>query len=176
MNRRLVYGMRTIGQGASSAKRFCGVMNMPPPPKPNTYHRHNKALVIASRAVACETMLEAGTEIHEHKGNLNADGISQCGVSCDGTWQKRGHSSINGCVTALSMDTGKCLDVEVLRKVCHGCQRHENQQGKNKVWEAEHAGKCKANYTGSAPSMETEGVKLWGTGPRNCVTLYIDIE
>ena len=72
---------------------------------------------------------------------------------------RRGHSSINGCVTALSMDTGKCLDVEVLRKVCHGCQRHENQQGENTVWEAEHAGKCKANYTGSAPSMETEGVK-----------------
>ena len=26
-------------------------------------------------------------------------------------------------VTTLSIDTGKCLDVEVLTKVCHGCQR-----------------------------------------------------
>ena len=108
VNRRLVYGMRTIGQGASSAKRFCGIMNMPPPPKPNAYDRHNKALLKASRATASETMLEAGREIHEEKGE-DADGISQCGVSCDGTWQRRGHSSMNGCVTTLSMDTGKCL-------------------------------------------------------------------
>lgn len=31
VNRRLVYAMRTIGKGASSAKRFCAIMNMPPP-------------------------------------------------------------------------------------------------------------------------------------------------
>ena len=85
----------------------------------------------------------------------------QCGVSCDDheTWQKRGHSSMNGYVTTLSMDTGKCLDIEVLSKVCRGCERHENQQDteEKKVWQAEHVGKCKANYTGSEPSMETEG-------------------
>lgn len=39
--------------------------------------------------------------------------------------KKRGHSSLNGCVAVLSIDTGKCLDVEVLTKVCRGCQRHE---------------------------------------------------
>ena len=46
----------------------------------------------------------------------------QCGVSCNDheTWQKRGHSSMNGYVTTLSMDTGKCLNIQVLRKVCHG--------------------------------------------------------
>ena len=32
----------------------------------------------------------------------------------------RGHSSMNGYVTTLSMDTGKCLDIEVLSKVWHG--------------------------------------------------------
>ena len=32
VNKRFVYGMRLIGQGRTSAKRFCG-MNMPPPPK-----------------------------------------------------------------------------------------------------------------------------------------------
>ena len=108
--------MRTIGQGASSAKRFCGVMNMPPPPKPNTYHRHNKALVIASRAVACETMLEAGTEIHKHKGNFTADGISQC-----------------GCVTALSMDTGKCLDVEVLTRYAMDAKDMKTNRTQEKI-------------------------------------------
>ena len=56
--------MRSIGQGASSAKRFCGVMNMPPPPKPNAYQGHNKALMKATKTVAEETMNSAAIEIH----------------------------------------------------------------------------------------------------------------
>ena len=84
VNRRLVYGMRSIGQGASSAKRFCGVMNMPPPPKPNAYQRHNKALMTAAKKVAEETMHSAAREIHELSHDVNE--ITKCGVSCDGTW------------------------------------------------------------------------------------------
>lgn len=159
VNRRLVYGMRSIGQGASSAKRFCGVMNMPPPPKPNAYQRHNKALMKAAKKVADDTMLSAAKEIHQVSHDANE--ITSCGVSCDGTWQRRGHSSMNGCVTVLSMETGKCLDVAVLSKVCQGCQRHEKEEDseEKRLWQADHQGKCKANYKGSAPAMEVEGVK-----------------
>ncbi|GFX50359.1 uncharacterized protein TNCV_338941 [Trichonephila clavipes] len=32
--------------------------------------------------------------------------IVECGISVDGTWQRRGYSSMNGCVAALSVDTG----------------------------------------------------------------------
>ena len=35
-------------------------------------------------------------------------------VTVDGSWQKRGHNSLNGVVTAIS--GGKCVDVEVLSK------------------------------------------------------------
>lgn len=94
VNRRLVYGMRTIGQGEASARRFCGIMNMPPPPKPKAYSRHNKALLKAAKAVANQTLNDAQKEIHHLKGE-DVEGFSNCGVSCDGTWQKRGHSSLN---------------------------------------------------------------------------------
>jgi len=159
VNRRIVYGMRTIGQGSTSAKRFCGMMDMPPPPKPKAYARHNKALLKATKTVAADTMTKAGIEIHELKVQED-DGIVHCGVSSDGTWQRRGYSSMNGCVTTITMDTGKCIDVEVLSKVCHTCQRHEQHQDNNeeRVWQAEHARKCTANFTGSAPAMETVGV------------------
>ncbi|GBN74350.1 hypothetical protein AVEN_210639-1 [Araneus ventricosus] len=30
-----------------------------------------------------------------------------CGVPMDGAWQKRGYSSLNGCVSCISVDTGK---------------------------------------------------------------------
>lgn len=68
---------------------------------------------------------------------------------------------MNGCVTTLSMDTGKCLDVEVLSKVSHACQKHENEEASvdKRLQQADHQGKCKANYKGSDPVMETEGVK-----------------
>ena len=49
------------------------------------------------------------------------DGLVKCGVSCDGTWQRRGFSFLNGCVTAISMDTGQILDVlsKVIVKQSH---------------------------------------------------------
>lgn len=105
-------------------------------------------------------MNDAQKEIHHLKGE-HLEGFSNCGVSCNGTWQKRGHSSLNGCVAVLSIDTGKCLDFEVLRKVCQTCQRHEtnNDLQAEQEWQINHAPKCKPNFNGSASSMETEGAK-----------------
>ena len=53
------------------------------------------------------------------------------------------------------------LYAEVFSKICHGCQRHENLEDSHeeRLWQAEHQRKCKANYQGSAPAMETEGIK-----------------
>ncbi|GFW39711.1 hypothetical protein TNCV_3188821 [Trichonephila clavipes] len=39
--------------------------------------------------------------------------IVECGISVDGTWQCRGYSSMNGFVAALSVDTGKVVDIEI---------------------------------------------------------------
>ena len=159
VNRRLVYAMRTIGQGASAATQFCGVMNMPPPPNGSAYSRHNKALLKDSEKVSRKTMEDAAAEVKTLKG-LNQHEFAECGVSCDGTWQRRGYSSLNGCISVLSIDTGKVLDCEVMTKVCHLCKRHENETDpeKKRLWEQEHAGKCKANHTGSSPAMETKGI------------------
>ena len=131
-------------------------MDMPPPPKPSAYQCHNKALMKVAKAVAEETMAEVVSEMHG-----NNPGISQCSVSCDGTWQRRGHSSLNGCVTVLSMETGKCVDIDILTKVCHVCQKinRVTDPDEKRLLEADHVGKCKSNFTGSAPSMETVGVK-----------------
>ena len=88
------------------------------------------------------------------------DEVVPCRVSCDGTWQRRGYSSLNGCVTTISVDTRKCIDVEVLSKDVVDCKRIEKEKDENTkaIHQAEHVGKCKANFQGSAPPMETEGV------------------
>ncbi|GFW73548.1 uncharacterized protein TNCV_4327051 [Trichonephila clavipes] len=38
--------------------------------------------------------------------------IVEYGISVDGTWQRRGYSSMNGCVAALSVDTGLYISVK----------------------------------------------------------------
>ena len=122
-NKRFVYAMRSLGKGHAAAKRFCALMNMPPPPQPTAYRACNIALAKAAKTVAVKTMKDAANEFR----NNQLKEVNQCAVSCDGTWQRRGHRSMNGCVTTLSMENGKCLDVEVLSEVCHGCRRIERE-------------------------------------------------
>ena len=43
-------------------------------------------------------------------------------VSFDGTWAKRGHTSLFGMVFAISVDTGEVLDYHVLSKFCKAVQ------------------------------------------------------
>ncbi|GFU86576.1 hypothetical protein TNCV_4480121 [Trichonephila clavipes] len=39
------------------------------------------------------------------------------------TWQRRGYTCMNGCVAAISVDTGKVLDIEVMSSYCPTCKR-----------------------------------------------------
>ena len=144
VNKRLVYAMRSIGQGHASMKRFCALMNMPSPMQFKAYRACNIALSKATTTVAMKIMNDAADEIRgENQGN-----ITQCGVSCDGTWQRRGYSSLNGCVTTLSIDTGKCLDVEMLTKVCHGCHKIAKMTDVSKKADLLEKHQCQANYKG----------------------------
>ena len=43
----------------------------------------------------------------------------------DGTWCKRGPSSLQGVVTAISAETGKCLDYETLSKLLQLCSMEQ---------------------------------------------------
>ncbi|XP_055869872.1 uncharacterized protein LOC129923362 isoform X2 [Biomphalaria glabrata] len=61
---------------------------------------------LASKKVAEESMEKAAREVKEKVGISNEEGITDCGVSIDGTWQRRGHSSHHGVVTAISIETG----------------------------------------------------------------------
>ena len=125
VNRRLVYGMRTIGKGYAGARKFCAIMNMPPPPTEKAFIFNSRVIGRHVKEIAKESMKKAGQDIYAVKNQCTASeaGPFNCGVSCDGTWQKRGYSSRNGCVTVISMDTGRVLDVEALSQGCKQCER-----------------------------------------------------
>ena len=80
------------------------------------------------------------------------DEMADCAVSCDGTWQ-RSCFSLNGCVTVMSIDTGKVLDTEPLSPTCEQCQLHshlDKESVEYQTWKANHT-QCSANFKGSGP-------------------------
>lgn len=90
-------------------------------------------------------------------------------MSFDGTWAKRGHTSLFGVVYAISVDTGEVLDYEVLSKFCKTCKCYGSK--KYEVFKsyvkgmAAHmeAGNCSINYEGSSNGMEMEGASIMWT-------------
>ncbi|GFX15019.1 uncharacterized protein TNCV_4897871 [Trichonephila clavipes] len=71
LNTRLVYAMRCIGKGAESARMFCGIMNLPPPP--TKFSKYNHILLQATRETCEHSMAEAVREAvdeNDGKGTL----------------------------------------------------------------------------------------------------------
>ena len=107
----------------------------------------------ASKIVCDGSMDKAAKEV---RSDVGAD----ITVSVDGTWHRRGHSSHNGVVTAISADTGKCLDAEVLSNYCKQCQSHENLDKNSEeyiAFQRAHSDECRLNHEGTANSMESAG-------------------
>ncbi len=62
-------------------------------------------------------------------------------VSCDGTWQKRGFTSLYGACFVVNYHTGKMLDYEVTSKYCVGCrswERRDQTSLEYTLWQASH--------------------------------------
>lgn len=79
-----------------SANVFTSIINMPSPPK--KFHRYNKTILDCVEKVANESMMNAVRDTIAHN-----DGNSDIGAMFDGTWQKRGYSSLNGVFIASSI-------------------------------------------------------------------------
>ena len=93
------------------------------------------------------------------RNGKEAEEVTECALSLDGTWQRRGHGSHHGAVTAILMETGKCVDAEVLSNICKGCSYWEKKDKTSldyHSWKAKHV--CKVNHHGSAAAMEPCGV------------------
>ena len=84
-------------------------------------------------------------------------------VLVDGTWQRRGFSSLNGVVATVTVSTGKVVDIEIMSRNCKSCESHESMRISNPVdydiWKNNHEKNCQLNYVVSAPSMEAAGAK-----------------
>ncbi|GFW19159.1 uncharacterized protein TNCV_254861 [Trichonephila clavipes] len=94
VNLRLTYGMRAIGKGGAAARIFCGLMNLPPPPA--KFERHNSLFLNVLKTISEDSMNAA-----VHEAVIANDNNSK--IAVDGTWHKRGYSSLNGVVCATPL-------------------------------------------------------------------------
>ena len=110
VNLKAVIAFREMGKGHEGLNTFARLMNM----KGITwasYKNINNAVFDAYESVAEESMRKVALHIKEDKSakkHPDNPSVKLCDVSIDGTWQRRGYSSLNGVVTTVSHE--KCLD------------------------------------------------------------------
>ena len=129
--------MCRIGNGYNGMKRFLVLMKHPPPMTGKKYRKLST--------------------VFQHSVKHN---VVDTGVSVDGTWQKRGITYLNGAVAAISIETCRVLDVEVMTRYCQGCINIANFRENREMYE--HLKKdheCISNHEGSAGKMEVTGVE-----------------
>ena len=122
---------REIGRGHQAMVTFAKVMNMPPPTSRNFTKIQNKKLLPVVKQLATDSMVNNAMAVKEAYNNE----AGECGISLDGTWRRRRHVSHNGVVTAISLHTNKCLDVEILSNKCQGCQKWQKKANDPKYQE-----------------------------------------
>ena len=108
VNIRFSYSMRCIGKGQRSGQVFCAMLNLPPPS--SKFVKSNSAILDSLKIVSLGSLLNAVREAKLLNNNNNNS--SDIIVACGGSWQKRGHTSLNGMISVISIESGKVLDIK----------------------------------------------------------------
>lgn len=154
INLRFVMAFREVGRGHEAMKMFCQCLNLPCPMTYNSYQAINEKLLLAYEKVAEESTVSECAKIREQAGDVNS--LADTTVAIDGTWQKRGFSSLNGAVVATSLNS-KAVDYHIMTKYCKACSYWESKRGSDdyETWKAGHS--CSINHKSSAGAMEAAG-------------------
>lgn len=96
----------------------------------------------------------------ERKENEKRDKpCSNFTVSGDGSWKKRGFTSLYSVTTLIAYYSGKVIDFVVKNSVCKACDR-KNKNDENYIeWFEQHQEECSLNHVGSADKMEVDAIK-----------------
>ena len=81
-------------------------------------------------------------------------------VSGDGSWSKRGFTSLIGIVSLIGKCTGKIMDVIVKSRYWQMCASRAGKMDEIEfdAWYEDHRAECTMNHSGSSGKMEVDGV------------------
>lgn len=161
INKKLVDAFLSIGKGHAALETFSMVLGMKSMDK-KTFSKcldnlsDNNFLM---RENVLSTSRDLVRKAHmELNSTLGVNDMLDITVSYDGTWQKRGHTSLYGIGTVIDTITGLVVDYEILSKYCHECvvTAHDLHQNSAEFafWYEGHKPNCQKNFDGSSCSME----------------------
>ena len=161
INRRIVFVMRLLGVGREGINLFCGLMDIGQGLSRCTYYVCLENIYEAASTVydwILRRAISEEQELNEEAGNIR----NNITVSGDGTWKKRGFSSLFGVSTLIGKYSKKVVDAVVKSSFCQGCNLWNHRKDENFVeynkWYATHEENCSINYSGSAGKMEIDAI------------------
>lgn len=161
--------MRLLGIGLNGIKKFCAFMDLPRPIYHSCYDAIVETISLATQAVRVKNVQRAAAEEKSRSVEKRQnDGIT---VSGDGSWRKRGFSSLFGIVSLIGWMTGKIVDIVVKSKYCKACEFWKSKEGSAEYeeWVQRHAEQCQSSYTGSAAGkMESTSLLKCSNAPKIC--------
>ncbi|KAK0177232.1 hypothetical protein PV328_001308 [Microctonus aethiopoides] len=161
INRRFIFVMRVLGIGLKGAAKFCGLMDMPVFLTQKIYDLIIDNIYSCVK-VATEKLFEkACAEEKDATSENQVDERSEeLTVASDGTWKKRGFSSLHGVTSLIGYYTGKIIDIVVKSSYCKQCEpwKNKNNTEEYSKWYDDHKDICSANYNGSSGKMDVDSV------------------
>ena len=184
VNRKLVDGINTIGLGYAALERLCIVLDMNCM-SITSFHKHLNALAREGVELENRVLENARSQVRElHLStNIQADGeqiLQVCG-SYDGTWHRRGHTSLYGVGIIIDVLSGLVLDFEICSKYCAQCEiakkKYDGDDDAFSAWYRNHVKQdCNKNYEGSSGSMEVEAAKkIWSRSVSKNKMMYTKV-
>ncbi|KYN05199.1 hypothetical protein ALC62_03906 [Cyphomyrmex costatus] len=155
-----MFVMRILGLGLRSINTFCSLMELSSGFANGTYYAFITNLLEAAKSTFEVIQRKAIAE--ERQKNAEAGNEeTHLSVSGDGSWKRRGFSSLFGIATLIGKYTHKVLDFVVKSSFCQSCSNWASKKGTNEydIWHDTHEQHCSINHTGSAGKMEVDCMK-----------------
>lgn len=156
INRRIVFAMRLLGIAREGINIFCGIMDLGKGLSKKSYEgivRHISASSKKMFDFTCKKAIEEEIKLNEE----NERPLLSITASGDGSWKKRGFSSLYGVTTLIGHHTGKVIDLVVKSSYCQACIYYKNTD-KNDPQYLDHKENCPINHDGSAGKMEVDAI------------------
>ena len=104
MNVRAIYGCIQAGAGHEHLKKLCCYLNMTEPMLSNKYQNISRKLREYAKCIKEKSM------------SMAASKLRRADVTVGGIWQRKSFTSLNGVITAISIDSRKSLTLQLYQK------------------------------------------------------------
>lgn len=132
-NKKIVQAFLKIGRGHAAVEEFSMILGIQSMDK-KTFSKCLNSLHADGEDVRSKVLEMARSIVRKKHEEIDASlknqPIIDISVSYDGTWHKRGHTSLYGIGIVIDVLTGLIIDYEVLSKYCVECASASNELGK----------------------------------------------